>query len=202
MENSNQKRNNRLTIIGFLLLFTLPVILAWTAYFSGWFTDISTTNKGEWVYPIIDMNKLSPSYANQDALELQQGGKWRLLVPGAVSQCQNEETDKDCLLSLFEIGQAHKAMGKEIERIERVLYNADSAYTEAELSSLKERFVDLRVINGSKAPGLDPSYIYLMDPLGNIILKYPAVSNQEEAFLKGRDIVKDLKKLLKLSRIG
>jgi hypothetical protein len=202
LDNAPNKTSNRMTIIGFLLLFTLPVIVAWSAYFNGWFTDINTTNKGQWVNPVIDLTALSPVTSDDQALSLEQGGKWRLIIPMQTSQCVNEQEHKPCLLNLFLIGQAHKAMGREIERIERVLYVGDQAIDQQEIERITERFVDLVIVKGKPQQVFEANRIYLSDPIGNVILMYPFVDKQEDAFIKGRDIVKDLKKLLKLSRIG
>lgn len=183
-------------------MFTLPIIVAWSAYFNGWFTDINTTNKGQWVNPVVDLNALEPVTTDNQPLTLEQGGKWRLIMPMHSTDCVDDETDKACLLNLFLMGQAHKALGREVERIERVLYVGEQAISDSEVKRLTERFVDLQIVKGQSKQVFEPGYIFLSDPLGNIILKYPFVDTQEDAFIKGRDIVKDLKKLLKLSRIG
>lgn len=204
MEQTNFKKTNRLTVIAFLGLFTLPIILAWAAYFSGWFEDVNTTNKGEWVIPVFAFGDLYPTYADDTALKLQPGETWKLIFPADVEQCQDQQMDSNCLTNLFLIGQIHIALGKDSERLERILLNGSASYTEQQLQTVKQRFTDLRVVNSQSKTNafLPPAYIYIADPLGNIILRYPLVETQEEVPLKGKDILKDLKKLLKLSRLG
>jgi alpha-acetolactate decarboxylase len=44
--------------------------------------------------------------------------------------------------------------------------------------------------------------IFIVDTLNNIILRYPTQNDQQEAVLHSRDILSDMRKVLKLSRIG
>ena len=198
------KKNNRITIIAFLALFTLPVIIAWAAYFSGWFDSVNTTNKGEWVVPILSFEDYSPVYSDGTPVVLEPGETWKLIMPAKLAACQMDDTDTGCLINLYLIGQTHMALGKNNERVERILYNGTDKYTEEELKTLKERFLDIKVVNNASgsAKSLPDDYIYIIDPVGNIILRYPFVEKQEDVFLRGKDILKDLKKLLKLSRLG
>lgn len=204
MQQTKGKRKSRSTLIGFLVLFTLPVLIAWVAYFSGWFNDISTTNKGEWVKPIVDFQTFSPVYSDTKPLKMQLDETWKLILFQAVTECQDERLHSSCIFNLFMMNQAHTALGIESDRVELVLYNGDADYDKAELAAIKNRFIGLKVINGHSLQMLKLSdeYIYIADPLGNIMLRYPIVRTQQEAFRKGGDILKDLKKLLKLSRIG
>lgn len=204
MEQTNYKKKNRFTVVAFLGLFTLPIIIAWAAYFSGWFEDVNTTNKGEWVTPIVELEDLHPLYSDDTPVKLQPGETWKLILPAEVSQCQNDQTDSICLVNLYLIGQTHMALGKDSERLERILFNGSARYDEQQLQALKQRFTDLKVLN-SRSPAtaiLAKDYIYIADPLGNIILRYPLVESQQAVPLKGKDILKDLKNLLKLSRLG
>ena len=204
MEQTPHKKSNRFTIIAFLALFTLPVIIAWTAYFSGWFESVNTTNNGEWVTPILAFEDYSPVYSENSPVVLAPGETWKLIMPAKVASCQNDDTDKKCLINLYLMGQTHIALGKNNERLERILYNGTASYTEEQLKALKERFLDVKVVNNSSgtSKSLPDNYIYIIDPVGNIILRYPFVDKQEDIFLSGKGILKDLKKLLKLSRLG
>jgi hypothetical protein len=44
--------------------------------------------------------------------------------------------------------------------------------------------------------------IFLVDTLGNVVLKFDTTLEREQAIMDSRDILADLRKLLKLSRIG
>lgn len=49
---------------------------------------------------------------------------------------------------------------------------------------------------------LAPGFIFLADPLGNIMMKYKISTDFDQALQQAKGLKKDLKKLLKLSRIG
>jgi len=44
--------------------------------------------------------------------------------------------------------------------------------------------------------------IFIADTLDNVILRYPLQVEQKQAILHSRDILSDMRKVLKLSRIG
>lgn len=203
MEQTKFKKTNRITIIGFLVIFTVPIIMAWIAYFNGWFEGVATTNKGEWVQPILELSEFNPVYSDDKPVPLKPGETWKLIYPAKVSECQSDQGDSICMINLFLIGQTHMALGKESERVERVLFNGPTDYEPEQLKALQERFIDLRVVNSNSNRVLDLStdYIYIADPVGNIMLRYKVVEKKENVFLKGKDILKDMKNLLKLSRL-
>ena len=45
-------------------------------------------------------------------------------------------------------------------------------------------------------------YIYLVDTMGAVFMYYPTYVDEQQSILKGRDLLKDLQKVLKLSKIG
>ena len=45
-------------------------------------------------------------------------------------------------------------------------------------------------------------HLYIMDPMGQIMLRYPTYADPKESILKGRGVLKDLQKLFKVSHIG
>ena len=128
-----RKKTNRLTIIGFLVLFALPVVMAWVAYFNGWYEGVNTTNKGEWVKPIITLEEFNPIYSDGEELVFKFGEKWKLIYPHAVSNCQDDINDETCLINLYLIGQTYMALTKERDRVERIIYNGNAAYSKQQL---------------------------------------------------------------------
>lgn len=56
--------------------------------------------------------------------------------------------------------------------------------------------------NTQESKHLSPGYLYLADPLGNIMMKYKISTDFHTALQQAKGLKKDLKKLLKLSRIG
>lgn len=203
MATADNKTNNRLTIIAMLAVFTLPVIIAWSAYFNGWFQQVGNTNKGELIQPVIDFTQLQPQQSNEPVAFVT-GAPWRIVLPISDPSCLDSEGPDGCLLSIYIMGQVHQALGKEQERVKRLVYLGDMGIADDKLAMLKERFVELEFASGNSITGtrLSEQFIYIADPIGNIMLRYPVISDKEGAFLKGKEILQDLKKLLKISRIG
>jgi hypothetical protein len=123
-------------------------------------------------------------------------GKWIMLTSGG-SECQAE-----CKQQLFKMRQLRLMQGKEMDRVERIWLITDDLPVAADMIIDDEGTRMLRV---SKAlvnawlpvnAGDDPSqHIYLIDPLGNLMMRFP--KDADPGKMKG-----DISKLLKASSIG
>ena len=98
------------------------------------------------------------------------------------------------------------ALGKESDRAEVVIIaHEKSNNTQLRLlqnnPSVRILTTDLeslhRVFKDNSTDG-----IFIADTLDNVILRYPLYLEQEQAVLHSRDILADMRKVLKLSRIG
>ena len=103
----------------------------------------------------------------------------------------------DCLKNIYLLRQIHTALGKDMNRLQRVLISN----SESEID-ISKSYPGLTIIKNKpdKLSGLlnnisSKTSILLVDPLGNVILRY---DNKFE----GKKLLKDIKKLFKLSRIG
>jgi len=184
-----------------LVIFAAPLILATLAItlFPDWKPD-TTTNNGDLVQPV---RKL-PAFR----LESQQGkpvdetffrGKWTLMY------LAKGECGKPCIEQLYTIRQVRLAQGKNIDRLRRLmLWDADGVAM-ARREELQAHFPGQVIVPAGQAlveafrlDGQDPlsaKRIYLVDPLGNLMMKYDP---GEEP----RGMIKDLEKLLKYSGLG
>jgi cytochrome oxidase Cu insertion factor (SCO1/SenC/PrrC family) len=121
-------------------------------------------------------------------------GKWVLLMVDSGS------CDDFCRRKLFTLRQLRLTQGKDMERIERVwLINDDAVPPAAALSEYRGTWL-VRAGGGELLTQLPAAHsltdhIYIVDPLGNLVLRYPRDADP------GR-IVKDLTRLLKTSGIG
>lgn len=195
---------NRRTFLLLLAFFITPTLLGYLAYFGGWIDGSNTVNKGALLSPPIAIETLDLHLDNGELFAqptLQ--GKWWLLyqVPASCEQA--------CLNSLMQTRQSRLALGKNTERVQRVLIiEANSLSTAPELAEhIKTQHPDALILKPSTAirsedSPLEPGLIYIVDPLGNMILTYPGYEDAQEAILKAKLILKDLNKLLKVSRIG
>jgi hypothetical protein len=170
---------NKLLLIGAVCV--APVLAGWILFLSGW-TPRDAGNYGELIPP----RPLSaPALASLH-------GKW-VLVSFDAAAC-----NAYCEKKLYFLRQVRKAQGKEFERVERLWVLTDGATPRAELLAAIEgtRIVRLKNIGGAgDFPGNPFQHIYVIDPLGNLMMRFPQDPDPSR-------MVKDLQRLLKASRIG
>lgn len=121
-------------------------------------------------------------------------GKW-LFVTVDAAAC-----DAYCDKKLWQIRQVRKTQGKYPERIERVWLITDGG-----MPGERQRgeYEGTWFVNASGSAVLDAlphagalsDHVFLVDPLGNVVLRYPRDADPTR-------IKKDLQRLLRVSRIG
>lgn len=187
---STTKKNNRSMMLLLAAVFILPVLLAKLALDNGWFNQ-AATNKGELISPPVDMSVLQAS---------QQEPKWKLIY------VLPEVCGIDCENALYSIAQVRSALGKESDRAEVVVITHEKSNL-AQLTLLREKkntrllATDLKSLQQVFKENTTDG-IFIADTLDNVILRYPLQIEQEQAVLHSRDILSDMRKVLKLSRIG
>jgi len=164
----------RLKLAAIFLVCAAPFVLAWMAYVFGWASG-ATSNYGELIAP---RPLAGPPF---EALR----GKW-LLVTADAAACHAA-----CENKLFFLRQVRRAQGKEMERVERLWLVVDGGAPRPELLAAIEgtRLATLRDATFS------PEHIYVVDPLGNLMLRFPRDPDPTR-------MIRDLQRLLKASRIG
>ena len=98
--------------------------------------------------------------------------------------------------------QVHTSLNKEIKRVRRVLI-VPAKPNEAVFESLQKQYPDLVILSGADAETIKfasqfkgtAGSVYLVDPLGNLMMRYPQNMNP-------KGMLTDLKKLLKNSWAG
>lgn len=189
MSTANKKKNKGVIII-FVAVFLLPVILAKFALDNSWFNQ-AATNKGNLIQPPLDMSTLHPA---------QDEPKWKLVY------VLPELCAEECENALYSISQVWSALGKHSDRAEVVVLSHEGS-DQTTLNKLQEnnniRIVEsdvkhiVQIFNTISTAG-----IFVADTMDNVILQYPLQANKEQAVLDSRDILADMRKVLKLSRIG
>lgn len=188
MSEVEKKPKSKTPLIMFVV-FVLPVVLAYFALQFDWFNKAST-NRGELLTPALDLN-LIPN-------ELEP--KWRLLF------VMPTNCEQSCENALYSVNQIWVALGKESDRVEPlvVAHQSSEKPENTEMSAhphIKVLSADIQNVNKVFKDGSTDG-IFIVDTLGNIILKYSLKQQQEDAIQQSRDILADLRKVLKLSRIG
>ena len=187
----DRRRGRRIALV-ILALCAAPTIAAWLAYVL--WQPQPPLNHGELIEARIisdpELRRLDGSPFRLSQLH----GRWVLL------QIDSGACGEACGKKLLYMRQARLAQGKDAERIERMWLLADAVLPDAALMRDHE---GLRV---ARAPGgrflaefpaeRNPSdHIYLLDPLGNLMLRFPSDPDPQR-------MVKDLARLLRASRVG
>ena len=192
------QQRGRLKLMAVLAVCAFPIIASYLTYYV--IKPTGRNNYGALIDP-----RLHPiPEATLHATELdgtvsplsQFKGKWIMLQTGP-SDCQQA-----CKDLLFAMQQLRLTQGKEMERIERVWLITDKE----PLDTLVMREFDgtnmLRVDGAALAAwlpveqgGKAEDHLYLIDPLGNLMMRFPKDADPGK-------VKKDLAKLLKASAIG
>jgi hypothetical protein len=185
-----KKSNNKRMMLTFAAVFLIPVLLAKLALDNGWFNQ-AATNKGQLISPPLDASSIGIRQSEP---------KWKLVY------VLPELCDQACENALYSIIQVRSALGKQSDRAEAVVItheksdnkqltilegNQNVRLLSSDLQSVKKVFKD-NALEG----------IYISDTLDNVILRYPLQSDPKKSVLDSRDILSDMRKVLKLSRIG
>lgn len=194
MSNVSQpeNRSSRIKLLLLFGLFALPLAASYIAYYF-WTPSGKTSNYGE----LLPVQKLTDgagketggSAFSQEKLK----GKW-VMVMFDSGRC-----DAPCREKLYTMRQVRTAQGAERDRVQRLWLVTDNV---APASELKIDYPGTIVMTASqelsaKFPANGPvaDYIYLVDPLGNLMMRFPKNPNPS-------GMIKDIKHLLKTSQIG
>ncbi len=140
----------------------------------------STTNQGEFVDPPLSVSALG--LKGGDGELLTEGGTWWLWVV-ADGDCLGE-----CATAVHQLRQLHILLNKDADRLQRGLVTAPGV-----VPALLGEYPGVQHLSGDLTPLTEG--IYIVDPIGNLVLYYPLTD-------AGKPVLTDLKKLLKLSQIG
>ena len=172
-------------------VFFGPLLVATVMYYGGYFQPEGRTNHGALLEPIVSVAEQLP---NSEAVR-QGDGYWSLIYSG------RGECDNACKNSLITIRQSQKMLGKEMDRLKRVFLHGESSPDRVFLADEHAGLIALRedaltaLLNNKKPAELSAGGFFLIDPLGNLVMYF-------EPDINPSDMVEDIKRLLKLSRIG
>ena len=192
------RRRAQLVLIA--LLFLGPLALSFWAYYGMTYRPAGRTNHGELIEPARRLPDAilptGPEARTTTAALLR--GHWSLITI-AERACEGP-----CRHALAATGIARLALGGDVRRVERVLLVAGSccvpvAAADEDLSAAWLEGPDgrglLNEFPGEGEPGGRAGRVYVVDPLGNLLMRYPAGET-------GQGMLRDLEQLLKLSHIG
>lgn len=180
---NSPKKSGAKPLILLFLVFILPVaaakiVLSLDLYRGG------ATNKGE-LLPI------GTSYQSL-MMDNPKPREWQLLY------LLPNKCDQQCQDHLYILQQSHIALGRDQDRVHTlILLSQDS-----DLHALTAYKFDTAKANGAMIKMLDSQQMIVVDPLGSLVMRYPAVNGLDRQIMQGKSLIADLRKMLKLSRVG
>lgn len=186
-EQQKVKRKSQRVLLIVALIFVLPLAAAYLVLSMGWY-ETGVSNKGNLVTPEIQL-----SAADNEQLP----DKWRIayrMPTNCNTACEN---------SLYVASQLHHALGRQQERVQPIaIAGSESAKTLPELPADSTMvIVESEGVHQALAT-LPEHALLIIDPVGSVVLWYAGSDDRKETVMNGRDLLSDLQKLLKLSRVG
>ncbi len=201
--SEQSKTKSRFTMLFIFGIALVPVVLASYMYLNQVLVPSGRTNHGTLMLPPLAFGQLglrdtNGQPVNTSTLE----GKWALLILSE-GRCLAA-----CKANLYKARQVNIALHKESHRVERYYVSVGaeggSGLTKAdrlEYPQLKLVSADrnqLKTELGQKLDAntaLEESYLLIADPNGNVMMYYTPEQT-------GKELLEDLKRLLKVSQIG
>lgn len=192
---SNDIRKGRRTLLWLALVFLGPMAVAMLMYFTGFqWRPEGSTEHGILYQPARPLPDFSMALLSEKGGAATLRGKWTLIY------VESGNCAADCRQALVEMRQVRRALGRDMDRVQRLLLQPAAA---PEQAFLETEHPGIGVPgNPAEIPGLleiigesHAGDIFLADPLGNLVMRYPAGTG-----MKGMH--QDLQRLLKISTIG
>ncbi len=181
---NNPVLRGRIIFVALVLMFALPAVIAKTVLVNHWYHS-GVTNKGVLVEP-------KASYQSLGMENPYNGQQWQLayVLPA--------ECDQFCQQQVYLLGQSHIALGKYQSRVAPVLLVSASS----DLGDLPTDTWGVVSATGELSHVVADFEYVIVDPLGQLVMRYPKADSQDQLINQSKDVLADLRKLLKLSRVG
>ena len=192
----DSRRRGRRTLLFIAAVFLVPFGIAFAMYFGKLWQPAGSSSKGQLIDPprtlaVQGLKNPNGTSAEREVLL----GKWSLVYIG------DGACDEACRTALVIGRQSRTALNNEMPRVQRVFLATarccDTGYLAAEhpgLIALDAASPDAAALL-AQFPAERTGVLFIVDPNGNLMMRH-------EAKTMNRDLLTDLKKLLKLSHIG
>lgn len=193
------RNRSRLQLVLLALLFASPVIAAWLAWqYANQQGVAVTTNAGELVSPARPL--AAAPWVGSDGEPLGDGlltGRWSYVL------LAGDGCDAGCQERLYLSRQVRTSVNKDMSRVQRVLVLSRQP---SDLAMLRSEHPDLviAVVSDTDLQAFGAQFdaasgsadrLYLVDPLGNLMMRYTTD-------VPAKGVLKDLRRLLKASQVG
>ena len=191
----DKQLKGRLALVAIALMFFVPIFVSWyLVFFSDYKDGIKTVNNGVLISPIINLSNLDMRSFSDDKT-YSQDRTWILAF------LIKQECNKLCQKNLYQIRQIRLAIGKDQDKLERlVLSKASLDWDNYKKEYPGQKYIDSSMINFDRIvsafksnPELKADSIYLIDPYGNLMMQY---KNGTEP----TGIIKDIERLIRNAR--
>jgi hypothetical protein len=203
------KSRSKTPLVIILLMSLAPVVAALLVYFNPELRPTGGANYGMLIEPQRPMpsgKDLTLTTLDGQPFDLNSlKGKW------IIAAADGAECPESCARKLFILRNSHASQGKHVDRLARIWFITDDAPVPEKVLEAYKGAVMVRVdpvalqkfLLGGPAQGVSPELarqelappMWIIDPLGNLILQYPPVADPEL-------FRKELRKLIQNSRIG
>ena len=185
------KRAHKRKLLALMALLLAPVVISFALHYSDY--RPGTINYGE----LIDMEDFEGSGINQvdntifSANDIH--GKWTMLTIDSGS------CNEYCEQKLYKMRQVRLVQNKDMHRVERLWLIDDNVTIDSRLleeykGTLFVNAKDSDLLESLKPVDTQRLYMYLVDPIGNVMMRFPENADPSE-------MVEDLKRLLHVSQL-
>jgi hypothetical protein len=192
-------KRSRRHLVFLASLFFVPLAISFLLYYGELWRPEGGSNKGDLITPARPLPQVALTLADgtQSTPTLLQG-KWSWVYIGD-GQC-----DARCRIALADMRQARLLLSDKMERVQRVFLTTGTCCDQSYLASEQKGLIVARFDNAelqaqfptyNDVPVEQAGRIYVVDPLGNLMMSYAADAPANWLIL-------DIKQLLKLSHIG
>lgn len=195
MNSIDAAARGRRTLLLLAVVFLGPMAVAMALYFTGFrWRPEGSTHHGALYQPARPLPEASVAWVGSAPASGTLRGKWSLMYIGT-GECAAE-----CRETLVVTRQVRRALGRELDRVQRLYLlrsgAPDSAFLAGEHPGIGVVADGATVAEIGRIAGqVGEGDIFLADPLGNLVMRYPAGTPI-------KDIHADLQRLLKISTIG
>ena len=194
MEDPRRRGQRQLLVVA--AVFLLPVVVAFALYYGKLWRPAGSSSKGELIDPARPLTIAGLRHVDgTPVVPTEFQDKWTLLYIG------DGACDADCRTALVFARQSRLALNNEMTRVQRIFLATNNCcandYFKAEhpgLIALDASAPDAQALL-AQFPADRARSLFIVDPLGNLMMRHDASHTT-------KDLLSDLKKLLKLSHIG
>lgn len=185
------KLSPRAKLLLVVAIFALPIAASFLAYHL--VEPKATGNYGELLLPPATITPHAFERAAGSSFRFESlRGRWVIVVSDS-GTCP-----APCVEKLTAVHKARLSLGREAGRVTRVFVADDLAAPDAAALAAFPGTEAVRTPQGLQLPPgavNDRAHIYLVDPLGNVMMRWPARAEPKR-------MLQDLKRLLKASQVG